>query len=250
LTRLSLAGALLLALTTADGLCAQSASSRSDKPRASASAPASRSAARARTPARKPGQLLSTRRPADSARAAVEVPALAFVNAAPAASLALVRAGFGTAAPAAAVPATAGSPATPAALSLRDSIVALARAQLGTRYVLGGTTPERGFDCSGLIRYIAQALRLDVPRTANEQARVGRAVTRDPSSLRPGDLLTFGSGSRISHIGIYIGDGKFIHASTGAGRVVEARLDRKPARGIKPWLGVRRLIAEASGTDG
>ena len=97
----------------------------------------------------------------------------------------------------------AAAAATPApASSLRDSIVALARAQLGTRYVLGGTTPERGFDCSGLIRYIAQALRLDVPRTANEQSRAGSAVVRDVSRLRPGDLLTFGSGSRISHIGM------------------------------------------------
>ena len=131
-----------------------------------------------------------------------------------------------------------------AAGSLRDSIVALARAQVGTRYVLGGTTPARGFDCSGLIRYVAQALRLDVPRTASEQSHVGAAVATDPSRLRPGDLLTFGSGKRVSHIGIYVGDGKFVHASTAAGRVVESRLDRK-GRGIKPWQGVRRLFADA-----
>ena len=152
-------------------------------------------------------------------------------------------------------PASRGTPAL-AAGSLRDSIVALARAQLGRRYVLGGADPERGFDCSGLIRYLAQALDLDVPRTANDQARAGAAVAADPARLRPGDLLTFGHGSRVSHIGIYVGDGKFVHASTAAGRVVESRLDRRPARGIKPWKGVRRLFADVesaattSGGDG
>ena len=128
------------------------------------------------------------------------------------------------------------------ATTLRDSIVALARAQLGTPYVFGGTNPDRGFDCSGLVKYLAHALNLDVPRTAAQQARVGKAVRRDEELLRPGDLLTFGTGKRVSHIGIYIGDGKFIHASTGAGKVVIADLDRPKARGIKPWQGVRRLI--------
>jgi cell wall-associated NlpC family hydrolase len=150
-------------------------------------------------------------------------------------------------------PKSASRPAL-AAGSLRDSIVALARAQLGTRYVFGGTNPDRGFDCSGFIRYIAQALDLDVPRTANEQSRVGAAVAADPSRLRPGDLLTFGSGKRVSHIGIYVGDGKFVHASTVAGRVIESRLDRR-GRGVKPWQGVRRLFADAdsaaaTGEDG
>jgi cell wall-associated NlpC family hydrolase len=148
-------------------------------------------------------------------------------------------------------PAAATAPPAPlAAMSasaneMRDSIVALARAQLGTRYVWGGTNPDRGFDCSGLIRYITEKLRLDVPRTASEQSHVGRAVAKDPSRLRPGDLLTFGNGKRVSHIGIYVGDGKFIHASTAAGRVIESRLDRKQSLGVKAWKGVRRLFADA-----
>jgi cell wall-associated NlpC family hydrolase len=215
LKRLALPGALLLALASASDLSAQAASPRPT--------------------ARRPGQLLSAAR-GDSASAAT--PAMALVRGTPAASLAIVGTAPGPAGPS--VAASTDAPAT-----LRDSIVALARAQLGTRYLFGGTTPERGFDCSGLIRYIAQALHLDVPRTANEQSRVGSAIARDMSRLRPGDLLTFGTGSRISHIGIYVGDGKFIHASTVAGRVVEARVDRKPGRGIKPWLGVRRLLADA-----
>ena len=140
--------------------------------------------------------------------------------------------------------AAASSSMNASVVSLRDSIVALARAQIGKRYVLGGTSPDRGFDCSGLVRYLAAALKLDVPRTAAEQSRAGREVTKDPSRLRPGDLLTFGSGKRASHSGIYVGDGKFVHASTAAGRVVESRIDRK-GRGIKPWRGVRRLFADA-----
>lgn len=129
------------------------------------------------------------------------------------------------------------------ASALRDSIVAMARAQLGTRYVFGGTNPDRGFDCSGLIKYLAQALRLDVPRTAAQQARIGKAVATERKLLRPGDLLTFGSAKHPSHIGIYIGDGKFIHASTGAGKVIVADLDRRRFPGMKPWTGVRRLIS-------
>lgn len=133
------------------------------------------------------------------------------------------------------------------ALTLGDSIVALAREQIGARYVHGGTSPTRGFDCSGLVRYIASALHIPVPRTARLQARVGEAVPRDTADLRPGDLVTFGRGARISHIGIYVGEGRFIHASTVAGRVIETWLLRPWAAGIKKWRGARRLaMADSS----
>lgn len=129
--------------------------------------------------------------------------------------------------------------------AMRDSLVSLARAQVGTKYVWGGTSPSRGFDCSGLIKYIAQALDIQVPRTADQQSRAGVAVARDVNQLRPGDLLTFGTGKRVSHIGIYVGEGKYIHASTGSGRVIESRIDRPQYRGVKPWTGVRRLLADS-----
>ena len=132
------------------------------------------------------------------------------------------------------------------AQGLRDSIVALARAQVGRRYRLGGTSPERGFDCSGLVQYVMTALGTDVPRTAREQARRGAAVERDTSRLRPGDLLTFGNGSRISHIGIYVGDGRFVHASSVAGRVIESPVHRPRTPLIKPWRGARRVLAADS----
>ncbi len=136
-----------------------------------------------------------------------------------------------------------------AASTVRDSIVSLAKAQVGTRYVFGGTTP-RGFDCSGLIKYIMAALNVDLPRTADQQSRVGSAVSKEVSRLRPGDLITFGSSKRVSHIGIYIGDGKYVHASTKAGRVIETRLTPTPLRGQKPWQGVRRILAFADSLTG
>ena len=123
-----------------------------------------------------------------------------------------------------------------------DSVVAIARAQLGTRYRLGGVTP-RAFDCSGLVQYVMRALDFSLPRTAREQATVGVPIPTDTAQLRAGDLLLFGKKGKVTHIGIYVGDGRFVHASTGAHRVVERPLLRKPAKGIVPWIGARRLIA-------
>lgn len=129
------------------------------------------------------------------------------------------------------------------ASSLRDSIVAVARAQLGRRYRHGGSSPEHGFDCSGLVQYVLERLALHVPRAAEAQAAFGVAVGRDTTELRPGDLLTFTARGtdRVSHIGIYVGDGRFVHASSVARRVIESRIDRPPARGIKLFRGARRL---------
>ncbi|MHB1265360.1 MAG: C40 family peptidase [Gemmatimonadaceae bacterium] len=130
------------------------------------------------------------------------------------------------------------------AQALRDSAVARARAQVGKRYRIGGESPERGFDCSGLVRYVMTALGVSVPRVSWQQAGVGLAVARDTASLRPGDLLTFGRGKRVSHVGIYVGDGRYVHASSKGGRVMEVPLAR-PGRKVKPWLGVRRLVVDS-----
>lgn len=126
---------------------------------------------------------------------------------------------------------------------MRDSIVALARSQVGRRYLFGGTDPVRGFDCSGFTRYLMRALGVQIPRTAAEQAEAGREVPRDASSLRPGDLLTFGRNGRVTHVGVYIGDGKYIHASTVAGRIIESRLDRPQSSLVRAWYGVRRFLS-------
>ena len=125
----------------------------------------------------------------------------------------------------------------------RDSVVQLARQQLGIRYIFGGTT-RSGFDCSGFLKYLMRAMGYELPRTAAQQAQVGREVPRDPSKLRPGDILTFGEGGRVTHVGMYIGNGRFIHASTGAGRIVEANLDRPASHLVRAWYGVRRLLSD------
>jgi len=127
--------------------------------------------------------------------------------------------------------------------AMRDSIVRVARAQLGRRYHFGGTTPERGFDCSGLVRYVLRQLDMDLPRLAAHQALVGEEIDR--SDLRPGDLLSFGPRDTVSHIGIYVGGGRYVHASSVAGRVIVSRIDRKGSRLIKPMRGARRLYALA-----
>ena len=129
------------------------------------------------------------------------------------------------------------------ALSLRDSLVAVARAQVGKKYRLGGTTPDRGFDCSGLVKYVLGALKLDAPRTSREQSRIGSAIPRDTTLLRPGDLLLFGKPKAgVSHIGIYVGNGRYVHASSVAGRVIESALTRPPSPLIKPLKSARRLL--------
>src|SRR5262245_20942072 len=131
------------------------------------------------------------------------------------------------------------------AVTVRDSVVRMAKAQLGRRYQFGGATPKEGFDCSGLVKYVMAALNLDLPRTADLQAKQGLSIKRDTSRLLPGDLLTFGQTSKsdVSHIGIYVGSGRYIHASSVAGRVIESPIDRRPAPAIKIWRGARRMLA-------
>jgi cell wall-associated NlpC family hydrolase len=133
------------------------------------------------------------------------------------------------------------------ALTMRDSIVAVARAQIGARYRLGGQSPTGGFDCSGLVRYVLGALRVALPRTAAQQAAVGAAVPKDTTRLLPGDLLTFGRGNRVTHVGIYVGNGRYVHASTTAGRVIETSLERTRSPLVRTWRGGRRVLADALG---
>jgi cell wall-associated NlpC family hydrolase len=99
-------------------------------------------------------------------------------------------------------------------------IVATALAQLGRPYRYGGSTPA-GFDCSGLVQYTHDAAGIRVPRTTDEQHEAARAVKL--KQLAPGDLLFFRIDSRkVSHVAIYAGDGRFVHAPD-SGKVVEMR---------------------------
>jgi cell wall-associated NlpC family hydrolase len=130
-----------------------------------------------------------------------------------------------------------------AALSIRDSLVELVRAQKGSRYRRGEETPTKGFDCSGLVQYVLGVLRLDLPRTAAQQGALGEPIPKERSFLRPGDLLTFGRGTRVTHIGVYVGEGRFVHASVKAGRVIESSLDRVGSPLVRNWTGARRILA-------
>jgi cell wall-associated NlpC family hydrolase/LysM repeat protein len=101
--------------------------------------------------------------------------------------------------------------------SSAQPMVANALTYMGTPYVYGGTS-RRGIDCSSLVQHAFSANGVRLPRTAAQQARVGRAV--QPSELQAGDRLYFSaSGTRIDHTGLYMGDGLFVHAS-GTGRKV------------------------------
>ncbi len=129
-----------------------------------------------------------------------------------------------------------------------DSLVARAREQLGKRYRYAASSPERGFDCSGLVKYVLDAFGVDLPHNAARIAREGEPVTADSSSLRPGDLLMFGRArsTRISHVGIYVGEGRMIHASTGQRRVIETVLP-SPGSSLK-LRTVRRVLKDSSAT--
>ncbi len=97
----------------------------------------------------------------------------------------------------------------------RYKLLALAKAQLGTRYRYGGMD-ERGFDCSGFVAFVyLKALGKRLPHNAKAQSKYVRIY--DLSQLEPGDLLFFDTSGRgeINHSGIYLGEGRFIHASSG-----------------------------------
>lgn len=108
--------------------------------------------------------------------------------------------------------------------ALASVVVEHAEQYLGTPYRSGGTTTN-GVDCSGLTFAVYQSIGVKLPRSSDEQVHVGEPVSRE--QLAPGDLIFFGSSSNISHVGIYAGDGEFIHASTRSRSVRFDRLDTK-----------------------
>lgn len=149
--------------------------------------------------------------------------------------------------------------ATPAAADERTAagstdIVVQALSLLGTPYRYGGTSPDTGFDCSGLVRHVYSAvLERELPRRSEEMVAIGRPVSR--ADLQPGDLVFFNTLRRaFSHVAIYIGDGRFVHAPTRRGRVrIEGIDDRYWAARFD---GARRLLdpddmrTRASGSAG
>ncbi len=118
-----------------------------------------------------------------------------------------------------------------------SEVVSLAEQYLGTPYRSGGTTPN-GVDCSGLTFAVYREVGVKLPRSSDEQVRVGEPVSRD--HLAPGDLIFFGSNRNVSHVGIYAGGGEFIHASTRSRSVRFDRLDTKYF--ANRYVGARRVL--------
>jgi cell wall-associated NlpC family hydrolase len=122
-----------------------------------------------------------------------------------------------------------------------ETVVALAKQHVGAPYRWGGSSPS-GFDCSGLVRYVYAQVGIALPHNAAQQYRLGMPVARE--DLEPGDLVFF---DRLRHNGIYVGDGRFIHARQTGRRVAIASLDDEWY--ASHFVGARRLDPPAPATD-
>jgi cell wall-associated NlpC family hydrolase len=112
---------------------------------------------------------------------------------------------------------------------------------IGVDYRYGGSSPEHGLDCSGLVRYVFQeVVGVTLPRTAREMARLGGRVA--PGDLQAGDLVFFNTrSSPFSHVGIYLGDDRFIHAPHRGGEVEIVTMSQRYWQ--QRYDGARRLVA-------
>jgi cell wall-associated NlpC family hydrolase len=137
-------------------------------------------------------------------------------------------------------PVPASPPAAPPAPPGRQEVVVQeALAALGVAYRFGGESPDAGFDCSGLVVHVyREALGLSLPHNARAQSRVGRSVPA--GDLEPGDLVFYNTRNRrYSHVGLYLGDGRFIHApKPGAAVRVE---NMSKAYWSRRYNGARRI---------
>jgi cell wall-associated NlpC family hydrolase len=104
------------------------------------------------------------------------------------------------------------------------AVVETAYHAIGTPYLWGGSGAN-GFDCSGLIRYAYGEFGIQLPRISGDQVIEGDPVELEVESLHPGDILGFSTvvGGEVTHVGLYVGDGEFIHSSTSGVRVSDLR---------------------------
>lgn len=114
------------------------------------------------------------------------------------------------------------APSDPAAA---NTVLMRALGLVGTPYRYGGNTPESGFDCSGLVNYVFRdTLDVRLPRSSRDLAAMqGPKIA--PERLAPADLVFFGQGGEVSHVGIYVGEGRFVHAPRTGGTVRLDHLD-------------------------
>lgn len=141
-------------------------------------------------------------------------------------------------------PAVAAAPDAPAAgkadASIKDRLLRVAQRMLAVPYRFGGTTLW-GLDCSGFVQKTFAFLNLDLPRSAREQFREGAKVAK--ADLSPGDLVFFRTYAKYpSHVGIYLGDNRFVHASSRERKVTVESLDTPYY--LKRYIGAKRLLFE------
>lgn len=118
-----------------------------------------------------------------------------------------------------------------------SSVIAYSKNFLGRPYVWGGSGP-RVFDCSGFTAYVYAKFGVSLPHYTGSQYSMGKSVSR--SNLRAGDLIFFNTDGPISHVGIYIGGGEFIHASSGGGRITISDLSQSYYS--SRYAGARRYL--------
>jgi NlpC/P60 family len=128
----------------------------------------------------------------------------------------------------------------------RDSLVQTAVQVMGSPYAWGGTSAN-GFDCSGLIQYAYARIGLTLPRRSVDQARAGELVPREIAQLQPGDILAFSTreGGPVTHVGLYIGERRFIHSATRGVRISLLSPDDPNGRHWwVRWVGARRVLQD------
>ncbi len=126
-------------------------------------------------------------------------------------------------------------------------ITSTALGLVGVDYKFGGNHPDQGLDCSGFVRYVfQQATGVSLPRSSREQARVGQNI--DKTQLQPGDLVFFNTRRfQFSHVGVYLGDNKFIHSPSRGGSVEVVNFDNRYWQ--KTFNGARRIIGAVAGSE-
>ena len=120
-------------------------------------------------------------------------------------------------------PSVASPEARSARLSLGAAVAELARGMVGARYRYGGADPAQGFDCSGLAFYAYAQAGYRIPRTSQDQFRAARKIALGDASA--GDLMFFQDQAKLAHVGIYLGDGLFVHAPAEGQSVSVASVD-------------------------
>lgn len=122
----------------------------------------------------------------------------------------------------------------------KQAVINTAKKMLGVKYRYGGTSPSRGFDCSGLVQYSHKSAGINLPRTTGQQYKASKRVSR--RYLKAGDLVFFkiAVSRAVSHVGIYLGNNKFIHAPSSGKRVKISSMTEKYWR--KRFTGAGRFL--------